>query len=184
MILYHVGFEEIKNPDIHYGRKNADFGQGFYLTDDKEFSYRWAKEKEGADTILNTYELDFSKLTVRRLNRDNNWTDYIYHNRNRMPDIYTEDVIIGPIANDIIYDVMGIITSGMIPRDIAMSLLLIGPEYKQIVLKNKNAAANLKWISSEIITHDNLEIYHEKMKEEEENYQQLFANELERLLEY
>ena len=37
MILYHVGFDIIKNPDIHYGRKNADFGQGFYLTDDKEF---------------------------------------------------------------------------------------------------------------------------------------------------
>ena len=72
----------------------------------------------------------------------------------------------------------------MIPRDIAMSLLLIGPEYKQIVLKTKNAAANLKWISSEIIIHDKLEIYHEKMKEEEENYQQLFATELERMLEY
>ena len=99
-----------------------------------------------------------------------------------MPDNYTEDVIIGPIANDIIYDVIGIITSGMIPRDVAMSLLLIGPEYKQIVLKTKKAAANLKWISSERISPDKLKIYHEKMKVEEENYQQLFATELERLL--
>ena len=51
MRLYHVGFDSIPYPDIHYGRKNADFGQGFYLTDDKEFSNRWAKEKSGSDTF-------------------------------------------------------------------------------------------------------------------------------------
>ncbi|MBQ3911920.1 MAG: DUF3990 domain-containing protein, partial [Lachnospiraceae bacterium] len=44
MILYHTGDKEIRNPDIHYGRKNADFGWGFYLTPDREFTYRWAKE--------------------------------------------------------------------------------------------------------------------------------------------
>jgi hypothetical protein len=32
MLLYHTGFDEIKHPDIHIGRKNADFGQGFYLS--------------------------------------------------------------------------------------------------------------------------------------------------------
>ncbi|MDC7301289.1 DUF3990 domain-containing protein [Agathobacter ruminis] len=29
-------------PDIHCGRKNADFGQGFYLTGDVDFAHRWA----------------------------------------------------------------------------------------------------------------------------------------------
>lgn len=32
MLLYHTGYQEIREPDIHHGRKNADFGQGFYLT--------------------------------------------------------------------------------------------------------------------------------------------------------
>ena len=41
MILYHTSDREIRNPDIHYGRKNADFGWGFYLTPDREFTYRW-----------------------------------------------------------------------------------------------------------------------------------------------
>ena len=31
-ILYHTGFSAIPSPDIRYGRKNADFGQGFYLS--------------------------------------------------------------------------------------------------------------------------------------------------------
>lgn len=34
MILYHTGKVEIRTQDIHYGRKNADFGWGFYLTPD------------------------------------------------------------------------------------------------------------------------------------------------------
>jgi hypothetical protein len=32
MRLCHTGSVEIKSPDIYLGRKNADFGQGFYLT--------------------------------------------------------------------------------------------------------------------------------------------------------
>ena len=44
MILYHTSNQIIKDPDIHHGRKNADFGWGFYLTPDREFTYRWARE--------------------------------------------------------------------------------------------------------------------------------------------
>jgi len=33
MILYHGSQEIIKEPDLFLGRKNVDFGQGFYLTD-------------------------------------------------------------------------------------------------------------------------------------------------------
>ena len=42
MRLYHTGNVEIRVPDLLRGRKNADFGQGFYLTPDREFTYRWA----------------------------------------------------------------------------------------------------------------------------------------------
>ena len=41
MKLYHTGREEIREPDIRRGRRNADFGQGFYLTPDREFARRW-----------------------------------------------------------------------------------------------------------------------------------------------
>ena len=41
MVLYHTGYQEIRVPDIHHGRINADFGQGFYLTANEEFARRW-----------------------------------------------------------------------------------------------------------------------------------------------
>ena len=54
MKLYHTSNVEIREPDITRGRRNADFGPGFYLTPDVEFTFRWA----GADAVVNEYELD------------------------------------------------------------------------------------------------------------------------------
>ena len=38
MLLYHTGFDEIPAPDLRRGRANADFWQGFYLSDDPGFA--------------------------------------------------------------------------------------------------------------------------------------------------
>ena len=46
--LFHTGYAEIREPDIHYGRKNADFGQGFYLSDSDEFAGKWMRERKDA----------------------------------------------------------------------------------------------------------------------------------------
>ncbi|MBE5996461.1 MAG: DUF3990 domain-containing protein [Lachnospiraceae bacterium] len=58
MILYHTGYQELRNPDVHIGRKNADFGQGFYTTADEPFARCWAKERKGEQIILNKYQFD------------------------------------------------------------------------------------------------------------------------------
>ena len=109
MKLYHTGALVIQEPDVRHGRKNADFGQGFYLTPDREFTYRWA----GENAVVNLYELDMSGLTVCRFGRDAAWFDYIFRNR-RFTDTLSADVVIGPIANDTIFDTMGILSSGFL----------------------------------------------------------------------
>ena len=69
MILYHTSMMEIPVPDIHRGRVNADFGQGFYLTPDQDFSYRWAWQ----DATVNRYELDLTGLDVHKFSRSTDW---------------------------------------------------------------------------------------------------------------
>ena len=181
MLLYHTGFQEIRNPDVHYGRKNADFGQGFYLTADAEFSRRWAKERGNMRTVVNTYELDHSGLDICRFTRNGDWFDYIFANRAGKPDSIKADVIIGPIANDPIYDTFGIITSGFLKESDALRLLLIGPEYRQIVLKSDKAVSHLKWLSAVTLLPEELEKYHEIVAAEEAEYQRLFAAEMEKI---
>ena len=65
MKLYHTSDQEIRKPDIHFGRKNADFGWGFYLTPDRAFTYRWARE----NAVVNEYELDEVGLDIHVFSR-------------------------------------------------------------------------------------------------------------------
>ena len=146
MRLYHTGKTEIRNPEVDRGRKNADFGPGFYLTPDREFTYRWA----GPDAVVNEYELDETGLLVRRFRRDAEWFRYIFHNR-RAVDSLSADVVSGPIANDTIFDTLGVISSGFLKTEDAMKLLMIGPEYTQVAVKTEKAVKQLRWIRSERI---------------------------------
>lgn len=180
MLVYHTGYQEIREPDIHFGRKNADFGQGFYLTRDGGFAGRWAKERKGADIFVNSYELSLEGLQVMRFVRDEAWYDYIYHNRAGAADRFPEaDVILGPIANDTIYNTFGILTSGFLSREQSLRLLRLGALYEQIVLKTEKAASQLHWLSSRILEPAEIARYRELVRAEEEEYQKLFSEAME-----
>ena len=172
MILYHTSNREIRNPDIHHGRKNADFGWGFYLTPDREFAYRWA----GDHAVINEYELDEKGLDIHTFLRDKEWFEYIFNNR-RLKDGLKSDVIIGPIANDTIFDTLGIITSGFLKPEEAMKLLLIGPEYRQVAIKTEKGAGQLRFIRSERIE----KMDENALKAEQDAFQNEFAREMERI---
>ena len=205
MYLFHTGFQEIREPDVHFGRKNADFGQGFYLTADEAFARRWAKERKDQAVILNRYELRTEGLRIYRFTRSEEWFQYIFANRSGSESVGTSpdshgnesadtspdsesqkalreaDVVIGPIANDTLYDTFGIITSGFLTPAEAMRLLMIGSEYEQIALKTENAARQLTWLGAEVIPEAEVKSIRAVVAEEEAAYQKLFAEEMMRM---
>ncbi len=177
MTLYHTGSLPIPEPDIRHGRKYADFGQGFYLSPDKEFSRRWARERRGEDTYINSYELSLYGLKIREMERDEEWFGYIYDNRQRKDDAWKEyDVLIGPIANDTIYDVLGITTSGIFNREESLKLLMIGPKYRQVVIKSDKAVSQLRFLGAEKLDREEIRRARETVRGEEREYQKLFAD--------
>ena len=180
--VFHAGYEEITSPDVFKGRKNADFGQGFYLTDNEEFASRWVREKKGSDIVVNIYELNLEDLKVKRFERNEEWFRYVFSNRRSMSDTLSEyDVIMGPIANDTIYDTLGIMTSGYLADEEAMKLLCIGPSYGQITLKSLKAAENLKFLSSKLLTKIEIDNNKKTVKTEEDQYLREFARVMEEL---
>jgi hypothetical protein len=182
MKLYHAGFEEIRKPDVRYGRRNADFGQGFYMSAEEEFAKRWARIRRGQDTVLNSYELDLSGLRVHRFERNEEWFAYIFANRNHQADRLADaDVIQGPIANDTIYDTFGIITSGFLTPQQAMRLLMIGPSYEQTVIKTEKAASQLRFIASEVLDPAEVAGYRRTVAEEEAAYQKALGEMLDQI---
>ena len=180
--VYHAGYVEIPVPDIKRGRVNADFGQGFYLSDNYDFASLWGREKIRADIIVNSYELDESGLNILRFDRDEKWFRYVFSNRRSMPDSYADfDIIIGPIANDTIYDTMGIMTSGYLSDDEALKLLCVGPQYTQIVLKTQKAADNLHFLSALALSKETIEANKKIAAANEAEYLKLFAQTMESL---
>ncbi|MBR1867026.1 MAG: DUF3990 domain-containing protein [Clostridia bacterium] len=178
-VLYHVAFEVIRDPDIKIGRKNADFGQGFYLSTDKEFLKRWARVKKGSPTYLNEYELTSDGLNVKYFSRNREWFNYIFANRSLRGDMLGEyDVIVGPIANDTIYDAWGITSSGFLKKDDAILILSGGPEYRQVAIKTEKARSHLKYNGSVEISGVEIEKYREIARKEEEKFQSDLAETL------
>ena len=119
---------------------------------------------------------------VRRFTRERAWYEYIFKNRAGAPDAHPEeDVIIGPIANDTIYDTMGVITSGFLTPEEALRLLKIGPCFEQAAVKSEKALSHLTWKSSRILSHEEMQRSKEAGSEEQEAYQKLLAEALEEM---
>ncbi|MBR2810548.1 MAG: DUF3990 domain-containing protein [Solobacterium sp.] len=181
MLVYHTGYQVIEKPDVHYGRKNADFGQGFYVSSSRDFSARWIHPRRGSRIFINSYRLFLSGLRVRTLDRDEEWFRYLFANRHHLPDVYDEDVIRGPIANDTIFDTLGIITSGQLADEDALKLLMVGPAYEQIVLKTEKAAGQLTFLSAEEIPAGEYEEILKVKKAEEDEYLSRFVHVMEKI---
>ena len=112
-----------------------------------EFARRWA----GADAIVNEYELDTDDLLIQSFRRDEDWFRYIFHNRRGL-DRLSADLVVGPIANDTIFETFGVISSGYLKPADAMKLLMIGPEYTQVAVKTEKAVRQLRWLRSEAVS--------------------------------
>jgi len=176
MLLFHTSHQAVQHPDVHLGRANADFGQGFYLTTDEEFASRWARLRKGEETVVNAYELDLERLAVHRFERDEAWFSYIFANRSGREDSLPDaDVIIGPVANDTIYDTYGIFTSGLMEPSQALGLLQMGPAYMQVAIKTEKAARKLAWLSSKTLDPEDVLGYRSIVLAEEAAYQELIA---------
>lgn len=59
--VYHAGTERVEAPDCRRGRRNLDFGQGFYVTDiyDQAYNFSLVKSRDRIKpALINIYLLD------------------------------------------------------------------------------------------------------------------------------
>lgn len=111
MILYHGSNQEILTIDLSKSRPHKDFGQGFYLTENKDQAQKMAEQKViqyGGIHTVNTYEFDEVNLNNPALRikifegYTQEWAEFILANRNRenTDKVHEYDIVIGPIADD------------------------------------------------------------------------------------
>ncbi len=82
MILYHGSEHIIEKPEYHGGRKNNDYGYGFYCTEYLDMAREWsvAPDRTG---IMNIYEFSMDDLSVLNLNEYSilTWLSVLLQNR-------------------------------------------------------------------------------------------------------
>jgi len=110
MTLYHGSNCEIGAIDLHRSKPGKDFGQGFYLSDDRDQAMEMARTKvdqleSGTPTVM-AYEVDEAVMDTLRVLRfgeySEEWARFILLNRHNASDrpAHDYDIVIGPIAND------------------------------------------------------------------------------------
>lgn len=113
--LFHGSYTTIDKPIATFGRKDLDFGLGFYVTKLRAQAEAWAKIVAGrkgprAVPVLNIYELDLSnypadKLRLKSFEQyDLEWLDFVVNCRDGGTDYVNYDIIEGGVANDNVID--------------------------------------------------------------------------------
>ncbi len=88
IMLYHGSYMPIITPFAKAGRKNLDFGQGFYATKIKEKAQAWAqiiasRKGRGVSSVVSIYSFDDKKAVEKGVrikhfeSYDLEWLDYV-----------------------------------------------------------------------------------------------------------
>lgn len=131
MILYHGSNVPVEHPIVGKSRRHLDFGPAFYLTSDIEQAVTWASRTtrlrgEGRPTVsrFSVQEAVLDELTVLRFEAaDAQWLHYVVAHRTTTVED-TEDVVIGPVADDQTIRTVNDFIAGRFSEDIAIQLLL------------------------------------------------------------
>ncbi len=167
--LNHGSVRIVEKPKYGYGKKNNDYGQGFYCTESEELAMEWAVSF-GKDGFVNKYELEAKGLEILDLSSGEftvlHWLEILVENRtfdiqsdfgnealrylraNFSTDYADKDVIIGYRADDSYFSFAQDFLNNVISLDTLSKAMELGELGKQVVLKSKKAFERIKFVDA------------------------------------
>lgn len=115
MMVYHGSYTKIEKPKIIKGRNTKDFGPGFYCTIIREQAERWARRYDTPKANVYTVRMEESLNILEFKEMTEEWLDFIINCRHGISHKY--DIVIGPMANDQIYNFISDYIDGIITRE-------------------------------------------------------------------
>lgn len=148
MTVYHGSTVVVNVPLVGVGRRNLDFGKGFYVTDLKEQAISWATRpsNEGKPHVLNVYEFDKEDVIKAPFRYktfalyDAAWLEFVIASRRGEPVWQEYDVIEGGIANDRVFNTIELYAQGLITQETALQRLMYEQPNNQICILNQGVA--------------------------------------------
>jgi len=159
MRLFHGSYLSVEKPDISFSRVNVDFGKGFYTTPLLEQAESWAnrfKRKHG-QAVVSSYEFDMDNLRGQIVLLEfeeytEEWLDFI-HGCRRGKNTGVYDIVIGGVANDRVFNALGLYESGWIDKAEAIKRLRYEDPSIQYCFRNQDIIDKyLLFAGSEVVT--------------------------------
>lgn len=131
MIVYHGGTEIVEHPICKFGRRNLDFGQGFYITNLRKQAVDWASQmadRRKLSPIINRYRMNREAILAEAHCKvfeayDKDWLEFIVASRRGLHVADNYDYVEGGIANDRVVDTINLYIAGLMDEDIALRRL-------------------------------------------------------------
>lgn len=147
MRVFHGSYMAVVKPLVAIGRRNLDFGKGFYITSLEAQASKWAQtiaERKGprASAVVTQYEFDYEKATaefrIKRFEAYNlEWLEFVVACR-RGGDVWKQyDIIEGGVANDNVIDTVEDYESGRMTAEQALDQLRFKKVNHQICITNQ-----------------------------------------------
>ena len=156
MILFHGSNVMVKEPRILDSDRYLDFGFGFYMTTNKDQAINFAQkvaQRKGEKPIVNIFSFDETKTTGLRIKEfdgpNEEWLDFVSANRNGKYEGEQFDIVIGPVADDDVYQTLQVYASGLLTKDQALQALKIKKLYNQYLFATPESLKTLKFESAE-----------------------------------
>ena len=131
IVVYHGGTEKVEFPICKFGRRNLDFGQGFYVTDLRKQAVDWASQmadRRNLPPIINRYRLNRDAILAEArckvfMAYDKEWLEFIVASRRGQNVADNYDYIEGGVANDRVIDTVNLYMAGLMDLDTALARL-------------------------------------------------------------
>lgn len=166
LTIYHGSQKIVETPTFGEGRKNNDFGLGFYCTESNELAKEWAVSSL-RDGFSNRYALDMKFLNILRLNSPAytilNWMAVLVEHRifsiktpvakrakayliqNFGVNVNAYDLITGYRADDSYFDYAEAFINNAITVEQLAKAMRLGKLGEQIVIKSKFAFSKIRF---------------------------------------
>ncbi len=148
LTLFHGSIHRVEQPLVALGRKNLDFGQGFYLTTYREQAVQWALRQQimrRSDVAwLNEYVLDMDGVAAGNYrckhldgyNRE--WLEFIAASRHGKTPWKGYDLIVGGVANDKVVDAVEAYLAGLADVEHTLDKLAYALPNNQVCLLSQH----------------------------------------------
>ena len=189
--IYHGSEKIVEHPVFGEGKKNNDFGPGFYCTENEELAKEWAVSSLH-DGFSNRYTLDTEYLNILNLNSSGytvlNWIAVLVEHRlfsiktpvarrakrylidHFSVNVNAYDLVIGYRADDSYFDYAeSFLNNGISAEQLAYAMRL-GKLGEQIVIKSKFAFSRLKYEGFDIASKNRYYVLR-KSRDEQANQQ-------------